>query len=249
MMDLREDQLSRYSRHLALKEVGEDGQRKLLQSKVLVVGAGGLGSPVAYYLAAAGVGHIGIVDSDTVDRSNLNRQILYGAYDVGIVKVEKAKEKLITINPDVNVTAFAEKIDAGNAEKICSGYDVVIDCLDNFTARFIINDICLKFKIPLVHAGVHKYFGQTFTIVPGQGPCLRCIYPEIKEMESPQYGILGVVPGILGTLQVMETMKILLQIGEIKNNNLLYFDGLNLNFEKIKITPREDCICQKQCFI
>ncbi|MGI6065281.1 MAG: HesA/MoeB/ThiF family protein [Bacillota bacterium] len=249
-MELREDQLARYSRHIALKEVGVAGQLELLQAKVLVVGAGGLGSPVAYYLAAAGIGQIGIVDNDVVDLSNLNRQVLYGQTDIGHVKVNQAKKRLEAINPDVTVIPYSERFNINNAEVICQGYDAVIDCLDNFATRFVLNDACLKFQIPLVHAGVYKYFGQILTIVPGQGPCLRCIYPESKSLDKgapscSRDGILGVVPGILGTLQVMEVIKLLLNVGKPNSSSILYFDGLNLSFDRIKVQPRPDCICRK----
>lgn len=250
-MDLREDQLIRYSRHINLKEVGAAGQLSLLNAKVLIVGTGGLGSPVAYYLAAAGVGQIGIVDSDAVDLSNLNRQILYGQADVGRLKVEQAKKRLEAINPDVKVIPYPKRFETDNAEDICREYDAVVDCLDNFTTRFVLNDVCLKYQIPMVHAGVYKYFGQILTIIPGQGPCLRCIYPEPDslDMNSPscsQDGILGVVPGILGTLQVMEVIKLLLNVGKPNSGSILYFDGLNLSFDQIKVQPRPDCICRKK---
>jgi len=250
-LGFNEGQLRRYSRHLSLKEVGEGGQEKLLRSRVLVVGTGGLGSPVAYYLAASGVGHIGIVDCDTVDLSNLNRQILYGTKDLGKPKVEQAKIKLEAVNPDITVSTFQEKFDKSNGERICRGFDVVVDCLDNFAARFVMNDVCLKLKIPMVHAGVYKYFGQTLTVIPHKGPCLRCIYPDGENLDGSapscsQDGILGVVPGILGTLQVMEVMKLLLNLGEPNSGNILYFDGLSLSFDRIGIRPREDCICRKQ---
>jgi len=248
-MALSKDQLGRYSRHLALQEVGEGGQEKLLNSKVLIVGTGGLGSPVAYYLAAAGVGEIGIVDSDKVDLSNLNRQILYKTKDLGQVKVERAKIQLEELNPDVSVNIYHEWFDQSNGEKICSGYDIAVDCLDNFAARFILNDACLKLNIPMVHAGVYKYFGQILTVVPGQGPCLRCIYPDGEMLEQApscaRDGVMGVIPGVLGTLQVMEVMKFLLGLGEMNKDNLLYFDGLSLGFDRIKVNPREDCMCRK----
>lgn len=248
-MGLSKEQKVRYSRHIALQEVGEAGQEKLLNSKVLIVGTGGLGSPVAYYLAAAGVGNIGILDSDLVDLSNLNRQILYKTKDVGQVKVERAKIELEELNPDININIYHERFDQKNGEEICAGYDVTVDCLDNFAARFILNDVCLKLNIPMVHAGVYKYFGQVLTVLPGQGPCLRCIYPDEKMVEHApgcaEDGLIGVIPGVLGTLEVMEVMKLLLGVGKANNEHLLYFDGLSLNFDRIRINPREDCICRK----
>ena len=248
-MALSDDQEKRYSRHLALREVGEAGQEKLLRAKVLLVGTGGLGSPVAYYLAAAGVGTIGILDSDRVEFSNLNRQILYKTKDVGAVKVERAKTRLEELNPDIMVKTYHERFQQENAEQICTGYDVIVDCLDNFAARFILNDACLKLKIPMIHAGVYKYFGQTLTIIPGEGPCLRCIYPEVEKLDQApscaRAGLIGVIPGVLGTLQVMEVMKLILGLGEANKDSLLYFDGLNLSFDRIKLNPRPDCICRK----
>jgi molybdopterin/thiamine biosynthesis adenylyltransferase len=248
-MALSEDQLKRYSRHIALQEVGKAGQEKLLSSKVLLIGTGGLGSPVAYYLAAAGVGKIGILDSDRVDLSNLNRQILYKTKDLGKIKVEQAKTQLAELNPDVSVQVYHEWFNQDNAEKICSGYDVIVDCLDNFAARFVLNDVCLKLNIPMVHAGVYKYFGQTLTVIPGQGPCLRCIYPDGEMLDQAPScatdGLIGVIPGVLGTLQVMEVIKLLLGIGEANKDCLLYFDGLSLGFDRIKLSPRVGCICQK----
>lgn len=249
-MALGEEEKKRYSRHLALREVGEAGQEKLLSARVLVVGAGGLGSPVAYYLAAAGVGRIGIIDEDRVDLSNLNRQILYGSADLGKIKVEQAEKRLTMINPQIKIETFQMRFGPDNAEAVCKDYQVVVDCLDNFAARFAMNDACLKLKIPMVHAGVYKYFGQTLTIVPGFGPCLRCIYPEAETLDthSPscsQDGILGVVPGILGTLQVMEVLKLILGIGKPNTGSILYFDGLNLGFDQINVRPRPDCVCRR----
>jgi len=248
---LTAEQSSRYRRQILLKEVAEAGQEKLLASRVLVVGAGGLGSPVAAYLAAAGVGHLGIIDGDTVDPSNLNRQILYGDGDVGRIKVEQARDRLLAINSGITITPYHQLLTADNAEAICRGYQVVVDCLDNFAARFVLNDVCLKLGLPLVHAGVYKYFGQTLTILPGTGPCLRCIYPQGDGLDEiapscGEDGVLGVVPGVLGTLQAMETLKILLDLGQVNSGQILYFDGLNLNFEQIRVQPRPDCLCQRR---
>ena len=249
-MELNAEQKARYRRHLALKEVGEAGQIKLLASRVLLVGGGGLGSPAALYLAAAGVGRIGLADGDVIDLSNLNRQILYTTAELGRVKVAQAKEKLEALNPDIQVTAYHCRLDAENAEAICRDYQVVVDCLDNFAARFVLNDVCLKLNIPLVHAGVYKYYGQTLTILPGQGACLRCLYPEGADLDKTEHncgndGILGVIPGVLGTLQALETLKLLLNLGESNSRNMLYFDGLNLSFDQIKVEPRADCPCRK----
>lgn len=243
---LSPEQMNQYSRHLSLPEVGAAGQEKLLRAKVLLIGAGGLGSPVALYLAAAGIGTLGLLDQDRVDLSNLNRQILYQAKDVGRVKVEQGKKHLNALNPGVSIRPYHEEFTGDNGAHICAGYDVVVDCLDNFHTRFILNDVCLELNIPLVHGGVHKYYGQTLTVVPSQGPCLRCIYPDEDEFkEASQDGILGVIPGIIGTLQALEVMKLLLGIGEVNKDNLLYVDGLSLSFDQIKISPREDCFCRK----
>lgn len=246
-MGLTQEQRLRYGRHLALNEVGEAGQEKLLQSNVLIIGAGGLGSPVAYYLAAAGVGNIGLVDSDTVDISNLQRQILYTNDDIGKAKVYQAKAKLKALNPDVTITPYHQRFDSENAQETCQGYDVAVDCTDNFAARFILNDTCLKLGIPWVHAGVYKYFGQIFSIIPGQGPCLRCLYPNEDDVKNApdcsDDGIIGALPGVLGTLQALTAIKVLLNLGNNNTESILYFDGLNMSFDKIPLVPRKDCIC------
>ncbi len=240
---------NRYSRNIALSEVGMVGQEKLLSAKVLVVGAGGLGSPVLLYLTFMGIGHIGIVDGDLVGISNLNRQILYGDSDLGLPKAKQAALHLKAKNPHAEFKVFQEYLTAENAAAIFHGYDVVVDCLDHFSARFLLNDTCLTQKIPFVHAGVYKYSGQVMTVIPGKTPCLRCLIPggAVSAPEPSavsQDGILGATPGIFGALQAMEVFKLVLGLSSDKSG-LFYLDGLHLEAEKIPVVIDPDCICQK----
>lgn len=242
---LTAEQSDRYARHLMLPEVGEKGQRKLLESKVMVIGAGGLSSPAALYLAAAGVGTIGIVDFDLVDASNLQRQILHSTERVGTPKVESARRTLNAINPDVEIIAHRARIDASNAESLLEGYDVIVDGSDNFPTRYLINDASLRLGIPVAHGSIFRFDGQASFFVPYQGPCYRCIFPEAPPPElapnCAEAGVLGVLPGIIGSIQATETIKHLLGIGESLNGRLLVYDALDQSFTEVKARRRPDC--------
>lgn len=242
---LTAEQADRYARHLMLPEVGEKGQRKLLESKVMVIGAGGLSSPAALYLAAAGVGTIGIVDFDLVDASNLQRQILHSTERVGAPKVESARRTLNAINPDVEIIAHRARIDASNAESLLEGYDVIVDGSDNFPTRYLINDASLRLGIPVAHGSIFRFDGQASFFVPYQGPCYRCIFPEAPPPElapnCAEAGVLGVLPGIIGSIQATETIKHLLGIGESLNGRLLVYDALDQSFTEVKARRRPDC--------
>ena len=246
---LNGEERERYGRHLTIPEVGEKGQVRLLESKVLLVGAGGLGSPAALYLAAAGIGTIGIVDDDVVDRSNLQRQILHADDRVGELKVESAQRTLAALNPAVEVEAFRERLDSGNVERIFAGYDVVVDGTDNFPARYLVNDACVKLGIPNVHGSVFRFEGQVSVFWPGRaenpGPCYRCLYPEPPPAElapsCADAGVLGVLPGVIGLLQSVETIKVLLQIGDPLVGRLLTYDALPARFTELKLERDPAC--------
>lgn len=240
----------RYSRNLALHEVGETGQEKLLQSHVLVVGAGGLGSPVLLYLTFMGIGHIGIVDGDVVGLSNLNRQVLYSEADLGKPKAIQAAHRLQQQSSQTIFTVYPEFLTAENVKTILPGYDVVVDCLDNFSARFLLNDACLDFQIPFVYGGVYKYEGQLLTVIPGETPCLRCLFPNGEEGAPDQKtitedGILGTTPGVLGVLQANAVFKLLLNLPQ-QIGNLFYFDTLSLTAENMPLVVNPACRCQKK---
>lgn len=242
---LSEEQLTRYSRHLIIPEVGEKGQKKLLDAKVLMLGAGGLGSPAALYLAAAGVGKIGIIDSDVVDRSNLQRQVLHTDERVGEPKVESAMQTINALNPDVNVEMFNTRLTSENIMSIFEGYDLVVDGGDNFPTRYLINDACLKLGIPNVHGSVFRFEGQVTSFVPKEGPCYRCLYPEPPPPEfapsCQEAGVLGVLPGVIGLLQAIEVVKLVIGIGEPLNGRLLAFDGLKTQVRELKLQHDPDC--------
>jgi molybdopterin/thiamine biosynthesis adenylyltransferase/rhodanese-related sulfurtransferase len=239
----------RYSRHLLLPEVGEAGQVKLLESKVLLIGAGGLGSPAAYYLAAAGVGTLGIVDHDVVDRSNLQRQILHTDNRVGTAKVASAREAIESLNPDVKVVGYETRLDSSNVEEILSAYDVVVDGTDNLPTRYLINDACVKLGIPNVHAAVYRFEGQITVFWPEyekrRGGCYRCMFPEPPPPGSApscsEIGVLGVLPGVLGLLQAVETLKILLDAGDPLVGRMLYYDALSARFSEFKLNRNTEC--------
>ncbi len=238
-------QKDRYSRHLLIPEVGSAGQARLLGSKALLIGAGGLGSPAALYLAAAGVGTIGIVDFDVVDVSNLQRQIIHTTDRVGERKVESAKRSINALNPEINVVAHEEMLVAGNVERIIAGYDVILDGTDTFETRYILNDAAVAAGIPVVHASVFRFEGQLTTFVPYEGPCYRCLYPTPPPPELAPgcsvAGVLGVVPGILGLLQANEALKVLLGIGTTLAGRLVLFDALETEFTELKL--RRDPTC------
>lgn len=245
-MDFSEDQIHRYARHILLREVGGLGQEKLLNSKVLLVGAGGLGSPLLLYLAAAGVGTLGVVDDDAVDLSNLQRQIAHTNDRIGMPKVESAARAAHAINPDVNVRAHKARLDAGNVAAMVADYDLVADGSDNFATRFLVNDACFFAKKTLVSAAVLRFDGQLATFKPhAGGPCYRCLYPEAPppgEVPScDQAGILGAVAGVLGTLQATEVLKELLGIGESMAGRLLIYDALTAALRTVKVKPDPAC--------
>ncbi len=247
-MAYSEDWIERYSRHIILTEVGGDGQQKIGNAKVLVLGAGGLGSPVALYLAAAGVGTLGLADNDVVDLSNLQRQVLHHTSDIGRHKVESAAEKLKAINPDVTIDEHRTMVDSSNIMDIIKNYDIVVDGTDNFPTRFLVNDACYFAGKPLVHGAILRFDGQAFTVVPGDGPCYRCIFPEPPPPGSvpncSQAGILGAVAGIIGTVQATEVLKLILGQGNTLNGRLLVLDALDMSFRQTKIRKDPDCpIC------
>ena len=242
---LSAEQRNRYQRHLLLPEVGEAGQLKLLGSKVLMLGAGGLGSPAALYLAAAGVGTIGIVDMDVVDASNLQRQILHNLDRVGDRKVDSAKKTLTLINPDVDVVTYDVRFGADNVLDIIDGYDVIVDGTDNFPTRYLLNDAALKKGIPVVHGSIFRFEGQASVFLPYVGPCYRCFIPEPPPAElapsCAEAGVLGVLPGIIGSIQAMETIKILLGLGDTLSGRLLAYDALEESFRTFKMPRDPEC--------
>ena len=238
-MAFTNEQLERYSRHIILKEIGVKGQKKLLNAKVLIIGAGGLGAPAAMYLAAAGVGTIGIVDADEVDLSNLQRQIIHATEDVGKPKVQSAKETMNKMNPDVTVNAYHEFVTSENILDLIKDYDFIIDGTDNFPAKFLINDACVMAKKPFSHAGIIRFKGQLMTYVPGEGPCYRCVFknppPKDAVPTCKQAGVVGAMGGVIGSLQAMEAIKYITGVGELLTGSLLTFDAIKMNFHKIKL--------------
>lgn len=242
---LRSDQAQRYARHLLLPEVGAAGQLRLLDAKVLCLGAGGLGSPAAMYLAAAGIGTLGIVDDDVVDVSNLQRQILHTAERVGQPKVESATQTLRALNSDVHVVAHRTRLTAGNALELLAGYDVVIDGADNFPTRYLLNDAALRLGKPVVHASIYRFEGQLTVLgVPG-GPCYRCLFPQPPPLalapSCAEAGVLGVLPGVLGVLQATEAIKLILGLGTSAAGRLVLYDALTLRFRELKLRPDASC--------
>jgi sulfur-carrier protein adenylyltransferase/sulfurtransferase len=242
---LRADQKARYRRHLSLPEVGEAGQARLAAARVLVLGAGGLGSPAALYLAAAGVGTLGIVDSDVVEVSNLQRQVLHRTADAGRPKTDSARDALIALNPEVKVVTFPERLSAANVLRIVTGFQVVVDGGDNFPTRYLLNDACVREGIPLVHGSVYRFEGQATTLLPGAGPCYRCLYPAPPPPElapsCAEAGVLGVLPGLIGLVQANEVLKLLLGIGTPLVGRLLTFDALGTRFSELSL--RRDPAC------
>lgn len=256
-MSLSDDQVERYARHIVLRDVGGAGQQKLLASKVLIVGAGGLGSPVALYLASAGVGTIGIVDDDDVSLSNLQRQILYATGDVGRPKVERAREALKTLNPDVTVETHHYRLTAGNALDLIGQYDIVTDGTDNFDTRFLVNDACFLAGVPLVSAALGQFEGQLSTYKAYEGadaPCYRCIFPEKPPSGAipscAEAGVIGAVAGVVGSLQALEVIKELLQIGEGMSGRLMIYDALSVGVRTVRVKADPRCrLCGPQATI
>jgi sulfur-carrier protein adenylyltransferase/sulfurtransferase len=243
-MALSSAELLRYSRHLQLGEVGRAGQERLQASRVVVIGAGGLGAPASLYLAAAGVGTLGLVDFDRVELSNLQRQILFDTQDVAQPKVAAAQRRLQTLNPGITVVAHEVELCAANVLDVLGAYDVVIDGTDRLGTRYLVNDACVLLRKPLVSAAIHRFEGQAMTYVPGRGPCYRCLFPEISADQVPncaEAGVLGVLPGVLGALQATEALKVLLDIGEPLLGRLLTFDALELRFREFAVARRIDC--------
>ncbi|ACL16484.1 HesA/MoeB/ThiF family protein [Methanosphaerula palustris] len=242
---MKDEQIERYSRNIILKEVGGKGQERLLQSKVLIIGAGGLGSPAALYLAAAGVGTIGIVDGDRVDLSNLQRQVIHFTADVGTYKADSARDKITQLNPDVTVQIHKEMVSSSNIREIITDYDFIIDGTDNFPAKFLINDACILLGKPFSHAGILRFNGQTTTVIPDKSACYRCIFntpPPVGTVPScSESGVIGSMAGVIGTLQAMEAIKYLLGIGDLLTNRLLVFEALPMNFREIKIKKNPKC--------
>jgi sulfur-carrier protein adenylyltransferase/sulfurtransferase len=243
---LPDDQRRRYSRHLLIPEVGEEGQRKLLAARVLLIGAGGLGSPASLYLAAAGVGTIGIVDEDVVDDSNLQRQIVHTTSRLGEPKVESARETLEALNPDVEVRTFRERMTSENVDRILGeGWDVIVDGADNFPTRYLVNDASVWHGIPVVHGSIYRFEGQVTVFKPGDGPCYRCLFPTPPPPElapsCAEGGVLGVLPGIVGSLQASEALKLVLDIGDPLVGRLQLFDALGATFTEVALRRDPDC--------
>ncbi|WP_181692712.1 molybdopterin-synthase adenylyltransferase MoeB [Natronomonas sp. LN261] len=243
------DQLDRYSRHIIMDDVGPAGQARLLDSEVLCIGAGGLGSPVIQYLAAAGVGTLGIADDDVVERSNLQRQVIHGDPDVGRPKVESAREFVERQNPDVTVRSHETRVEADNIEALLETYDVVVDGSDNFATRYLVNDACTLAGVPFAHGAILRFEGQvtTFEATEG-GPCYRCLFPEAPEPgtvpDCASAGVLGVLPGTVGCIQATEAVKLVLEYGETLDGRMIFYDAADMTFREIAIEPRPDCpIC------
>lgn len=246
-----EEQVTRYSRHILLPEVGGKGQARIGQAKVLVVGTGGLGSPVAFYLAAAGVGTIGLVDSDVVDLSNLQRQIIHQTPDIGRPKVDSAKAKILALNPHVTVEAHFTRLNADNALEIIAGYDIVVDGVDNFPGKFLINDACFFANKPLVHGAILRFDGRVFTIVPGKSACYRCVFkqppPSGLVASCQEAGVIGALAGVIGTLQATEVLKLILGRGRLLTDRLLDYDARLTRFREIRIVKNPTCqLCGEQ---
>ncbi|MBT5856291.1 molybdopterin-synthase adenylyltransferase MoeB [bacterium] len=243
-MTLTEAQVERYSRHILLQDVGGEGQEKILNAKVLVIGAGGLGSPIALYLAAAGVGTIGIIDGDVVDVSNLQRQVIHFTPDVGVPKVESAKNKIQEINPDVNVVTYQDIVHSKNILDVIKDYDFVVDGTDNFAAKFLINDACVIAGKPYSHGGILRFDGQTMTHVPGEA-CYRCVFKQPPPANAvptcSQAGVLGAVAGMLGTIQAAEVLKYIIGVGDLLVNRLLIFDAKSMKFRTSNFKKNPNC--------
>lgn len=245
MIEFTDEQIERYSRHIILPEVGGAGQQKMLEARILLLGAGGLGSPAAYYLAAAGIGNLGIVDFDQVDLSNLQRQIIHSTERIGMLKTESAKKTIQALNPDVNVTLYNQKIDSSNILSIIKDYDYVVDGSDNFPTRYLVNDACVMENKTLIHGSIYRFEGQVTVFKPNSGPCYRCLYPEPPppgmSPNCQEGGVLGVLAGIIGNLQVVEVLKLILGIGEPLVGKLLIYDALKTEFRNLNL--RKDASC------
>ena len=251
MIEFTDEQIERYSRHIILPEVGGSGQQKMLEARVLLLGAGGLGSPAAYYLAAAGIGNLGIVDFDQVDLSNLQRQIIHSTERIGMLKTESAKKTIQALNPDVNVTLYNEKMDSSNIMSLIEGYDYIVDGSDNFPTRYLVNDACIMKNKTLIHGSIYRFEGQVTVFKPGDGPCYRCLYPEPPPPgmvpNCQEGGVLGVLAGVIGNLQVVEVLKLVLGIGKTLVGKLLIYDALNTEFRNLRLRKDTNCpICSEK---
>jgi len=243
---LSAEQLDRYSRHILLPEVGEKGQAKLLKGRVLLLGAGGLGAPSALYLAAAGVGTLGLVDADVVDASNLQRQIVHATSRIGMPKVDSMEKALVDLNPDVKVVKFQERLLSSNVDRIFGmGWDAIVDGCDNFPTRYLVNDASLFHKIPVVHGSIFRFDGQVTTFMPWQGPCYRCLYPEPPPPEHApscaEAGVLGILPGLVGTMQATEAIKLILGKGDVLMGRLVTYDSMKMVFRTLKLRRDDAC--------
>jgi len=245
VIEFTDEQIERYSRHIMLPEVGGSGQQKMLEARVLLLGAGGLGSPAAYYLAAAGIGNLGIVDFDQVDLSNLQRQIIHSTERIGMLKTESAKKTIQALNPDVNVTLYNEKMDSSNIMSLIKDYDYVVDGSDNFPTRYLVNDACVMKNKTLIHGSIYRFEGQVTVFKPGDGPCYRCLYPEPPPPgmvpNCQEGGVLGVLAGVIGNLQVVEVLKLILGIGKPLVGKLLIYDALNTEFRNLRLRRDVNC--------
>jgi molybdopterin/thiamine biosynthesis adenylyltransferase/rhodanese-related sulfurtransferase len=244
-IELTHEEVSRYSRHLIMPEVGMAGQRKLKAASVLLIGAGGLGSPLAMYLAAAGVGCIGLVDYDVVDESNLQRQVIHGTKDVGRPKLDSARDRILDINPNVTVDAYNEPLTSENALRILEPYDVIVDGTDNFPTRYLVNDACVLLGKPNVYGSIFRFEGQASVFAAEEGPCYRCLFPEPPPPglvpSCAEGGVLGVLPGTIGAIQATEAIKLILGIGEPLIGRLLLYDALKMSFDFVKLRKNPDC--------
>jgi adenylyltransferase/sulfurtransferase len=244
-MELSEEQIERYSRHIILQEVGGKGQQKLLDARVFIVGAGGLGCPVGYYLAAAGVGTLGIIDNDEVELSNLQRQIAHSVDMLGKPKVDSLKKTFESLNTDVRVVGYRERMTKDNILDLIKDYDIVVDGSDNFPTRYLVNDACVMAKKPLVSGAILKFEGQVTTVVPGEGHCYRCLFEEMPPPglvpSCQEAGVLGAITGVVGSLQATEVLKLILARGEPLSNVLLIYDALRTNFRKVRVPKNPDC--------
>lgn len=247
-MEFTEEQIQRYSRHIILPEVGRKGQEKFLGARVFIVGAGGLGCSVGYYLAAAGIGSIAIADNDSVEISNLQRQIAHNTHRIGMLKVESAKQTFEALNPDVKVIGIKERVTKVNIKDLIADYDIIVDGSDNFPTRYLLNDACVLLKKPLVSGAILRFEGQVTTILPHQGHCYRCLFVEMPSARvvpsNQEMGVIGAIPGVVGSLQAIEVFKLILGKGELLKNTLLIYDALKTTFRRVKVHRNSDCqIC------
>jgi adenylyltransferase/sulfurtransferase len=243
-MSLSDAELRRYSRHLSLPEIGVAGQEKLQAARVLVIGTGGLGSPAALYLAAGGIGSLGVLDFDRVDESNLQRQVLYDTASIGMPKADLARMRLAALNPELQLQAHQTELWAGNVQTIFENYDIIVDGSDRIATRYLINDACVIYGKSLVSAAIHRFEGQAMTYVPGRGPCYRCLFPQIDATATPscaEAGVLGVLPGVMGAIQATEVIKLVVGFGSPLIGRLLTYDALEMRFQELRFARRVDC--------